>query len=83
MVSGCIGTKNLKDGELLLDRQQIKGNKNVRSDRLSELYQQQPNKKILKVLPISLYTWMYQVGVRKYDSAKIISKKNENRKKVR
>ena len=73
--SGCIGTKNLKDGELLLDHQRIKGNKNVGSDRLSELYQQQPNKKILKVLPISLYTWMYQAGVRKYDSAKIVSKK--------
>ena len=81
LLSGCIGTKNLKDGELLLDRQQIKGNKNVGSDRLAELYQQQPNKKILKVLPISLYTWMYQTGVRKYDSAKIVGKKLKIAKK--
>ena len=75
LISGCIGTKNLKDGELLLDRQHIKGNKIVESGRLAELYQQQPNKKVLKVLPISLYTWMYQTGVRKFDTAKINLKK--------
>ena len=58
-----------------MSRQQIKGNKNIDTDRLTELYQQQPNKRVLKVFPISLYTWMYQTGVRHYDSAKIIDKK--------
>jgi outer membrane protein assembly factor BamA len=75
VLSGCIGTKNLKDGQLLLDRQHIKGNKKVESARLAELYQQQPNKRVLKVVPISLYTWMYQAGLRKFDTAKILKKK--------
>ena len=74
-LSGCIGTRNLEDGQYLLNRQQIKGNKNVESGDLAELYQQQPNRKVLKVLPISLYTWMYQIGKRNYDSAKIQGKK--------
>jgi hypothetical protein len=69
--TGCIGTKNLNEGEQLLSRQRIKGNKNVESESLAEQYQQQPNRKVLKVFPISLYTWMYQTGENKCDSAKI------------
>jgi outer membrane protein assembly factor BamA len=58
-----------------LNRQQIKGNKIVESGDLSELYQQVPNRKVLKVFPISMYTGMYQIGSRNYDPAKIQSKK--------
>ena len=75
--TGCIGTKNLKEGEYLLSRQRIKGNENVESERLAGLYQQQPNRKVLKVFPISLYTWMYQTGANNFDSAKVIQKKNK------
>jgi hypothetical protein len=74
--SGCIGTKNLKPGEYLLSRQQIKGNKNVESARLVELYQQQPNRRVL-IFPVSLYTWMYQTGVRNFDTSKIEKKKRK------
>lgn len=75
ILSGCIGTRNLEDGQYLLNRQQIKGTKNVESDDLAVLYQHRPNKKVLKVFPISLYTWMYQIGSRKFDKAKIQNKK--------
>ena len=75
--TGCIGTKNLKQDEYLLSSQRIKGNKKVESENLAELYQQRPNRKVLKVFPISLYTWMYQTGANKFDSAKIIEKKQK------
>jgi outer membrane protein assembly factor BamA len=75
--AGCIGTKNLKQDEYLLSSQRIKGNKKVESENLAELYQQRPNRKVLKVFPISLYTWMYQTGANKFDSAKIIEKKQK------
>jgi outer membrane protein assembly factor BamA len=58
-----------------LNRQQIKGNKIVESGDLAELYQQVPNRKVLKVFPVSMYTWMYQIGSRKFDTAKIQNKK--------
>lgn len=74
-LSGCIGTRNLEDGQYLLNRQQIKGNKIVESGDLSELYQQVPNRKVLKVFPVSMYTWMYQVGSSSYNPEKIQNKK--------
>ena len=73
--SSCIGTRNLPEGQYLLDRQKLKGAKNLDNEALVELYQQKPNRKVLKVLPISLYTWMYQVGERSFDKEKIDAKK--------
>ena len=64
-----------------MNRQQIKGNKNVESGRLAELYQQRPNRKTLKVFPISIYTWMYQTGYRRYDTTKYLNKKVKISKK--
>ena len=75
--SSCIGTRNLPDGQYLLERQKLKGAKNLDTERLVELYQQKPNRKVLKVLPISLYTWMYQMGERSFDTAKVEQKKHK------
>lgn len=73
--SSCIGTKNIPEGKYLLDRQNIKGAKHISSERLVELYQQKPNRKVLQILPISLYTWMYQIGEKKYDPKKVEQQK--------
>ena len=75
--SSCIGTRNLPDGQYLLERQKLKGAKSLDNEELLELYQQKPNRKVLKVLPISLYTWMYQIGERSFDAEKIEQKKNK------
>ncbi len=79
--SSCIGTRNLPEDKYLLDRQKLKGAKNLDTEELVELYQQKPNRKVLKVLPISLYTWMYQVGERSFDAEKINRKKDKITKK--
>ena len=75
--TGCIGTKSLQEDEYLLNRNKIRGVKEIETEKLEELYQQKPNRKVLKIFPISLYTWMYQVGSKKYDSIKIQKKKEK------
>ncbi len=74
-LGSCIGTKNIPPGKHLLSTQSIKGVKKVDKERLTDLYQQQPNRKVLQIFPISLYTWMYQVGQKKYDPQKIEAQK--------
>ena len=74
LLSSCIGTRELEDGQLLLHNQKVKSPKEIDSQKLEELYQQQDNRKVLKVLPISLYTWLYKVGKKKYDTVKLRQK---------
>ncbi|WMN12759.1 BamA/TamA family outer membrane protein [Marivirga salinae] len=71
--TSCVGTSYLKKDEKLLYKQKIKGNENISSDRLDDLYTQKANKRIL-LLPISPYVAFYEVGKQYYDKEEIEQK---------
>ncbi len=80
LLSSCLGTRYLEPGEQLLYKQKIKGNDEVSKEELEEFYRQQPNKRI-PILPFAPYVWVYHMGLKKYDTAKIRSKITEIDKK--
>jgi hypothetical protein len=69
LLSGCIGTKHLKDNEQLLYRQRIKAPKKIDTDNLKELYAQEANRKFLGA-PIAPLVWVYYQGKSHYDPKK-------------
>jgi hypothetical protein len=69
MLSGCLGTRYLQDGEYLLRRQKITGADQVDKDDLETLYRQKPNKKF-PIIPIAPYVWVYHLGLKYYDEEK-------------
>lgn len=73
-LSGCLGTKYLKDDEYLLYKQKIEGNDQVSSSQLVEFYRQEPNKRML-FFPFSPYIYLYQWGLNNYDKDKIREEK--------
>lgn len=72
--TSCVGTSYLKNDEKLLYKQKIKGNENISSDRLDNLYKQKSNRRIL-LLPISPYVALYETGQDYYDEDRIKAKK--------
>ncbi len=71
-----MGALHLKEGEYLLNKQKIKGNKIISDDELAQNYVQRPNRKIAE-LPFAPYVWIYYFGENFYDSAKILDQKAE------
>jgi len=70
MLWSCSSTRYLKDGEYLLIKQKIKGSKGLDSEDLEVLYRQKPNIRF----PVS-YVWLYQWGLKNYDTSKIQQQK--------
>jgi outer membrane protein insertion porin family len=70
LLSSCLGTKSLKEGEYLLYQQSIEGTENVNAINLSDLLRQKPNPRI-PLLPISIPAWSYHVGSGSFDSSKV------------
>ncbi len=68
MLSGCYGTKYLKDDEKLLYKQKIKGNDHVTRDELAEFYQQKPNRHIIGIW--AMYLWLHETGKKSYNPEK-------------
>ncbi len=68
-----MGVRYLQDDEYLLRRQKIEGNEEIPKDRLEGLYQSKANKKF-PLIPFAPYVWIYNMGERGYDSAKIEAK---------
>lgn len=68
--TSCVGTSYLKKDEKLLYKQKIKGNENISTDRLDDLFTQKANRRIL-LLPISPYVAFYEVGKQYYDKQEI------------
>lgn len=68
-----MGVRYLQDDEYLLRRQQIKDNEKISRDELESLYQSEENKKI-PIINFALYTSIYHLGEKMYDSAKIENK---------
>ena len=75
LMSGCIGIRYLKDDEKLLYKQKIKVSRNIDSYELEELFAQRPNRRF-PFINFSPYVSLYHLGLRKYDSARLINEKN-------
>lgn len=73
LLTGCIGTRHLKENQRLLLFQRINAPKNIDKEELRGLYAQRENRKILGVVAplIEVYYW----GERNYDPEKYIRKK--------
>ncbi len=72
-IPSCVGVKYLQDDEYLLRRQQIEGTEEITNRELEVLYQSKENKKI-PIINFALYTSIYHIGNKYYDSAKIEEK---------
>lgn len=75
-LSGCLGSRYLKDEEHLLYKNKISGNKNVSTEALQNLIQQKPNRRI-PLIPFSPYVYVYHFGVNHYDQEKLLEEKEE------
>ena len=80
LLTGCLGTRYLEQGEYLLFNQKIKGNEITSKENLEEFYKQKPNKKI-PILNFSPYVYFHQWGLKAYDVNKLEKKKEEMRDK--
>ena len=80
ILTGCLGTRYLENGEYLLYNQKIKGNEITSKEKLKELYKQKPNKRI-PILNFSPYIYLYQWGLRSFDVRKLEDKKEKVRDK--
>lgn len=76
LLSGCLGTKHLKENEKLLYRQGIQAPKTIDKDQLKGLYSQEPNRKIFNT-PMAPLVSIYYMGARRYDQEKMIRKKEK------
>ncbi|WP_276373361.1 BamA/TamA family outer membrane protein [Chryseolinea sp. H1M3-3] len=79
-LSGCLGTKYLKENEKLLYRQRTHAPANIDKDALKDLYAQRPNRKLFG-LPLTPAVSIYYFGERRYDQEKFIRKKEAVEKK--
>ncbi|MCU0446482.1 MAG: BamA/TamA family outer membrane protein, partial [Microscillaceae bacterium] len=57
LLSACAVTRKLPDNTYLLTKQEIKGNQNISTERLTGLLRQKPNGKILFIPRITFYAW--------------------------
>lgn len=80
-LSGCLGVRHLKENEKMLYRQGISAPKGISEDDLSNLYAQEPNRKILN-LPIAPLVGIYYLGLKHYDQDKLIKKKEKKLAKI-
>lgn len=79
-LSGCLGTRHLKEGEKLLYTQTIDAPRHINEDEMRNLYTQRANRRILG-LPLAPLVSIYYMGARKYDQEKFIRKRAAYEKK--
>ncbi len=80
LLSGCLGTRYLKENEKLLYHQSIEAPKGFSTEGLSDLYVQKVNHKFLG-LPIYSLVWMYYTGAKRYHQEKFIARRDKLEKK--
>ncbi|HEY3405226.1 MAG TPA: BamA/TamA family outer membrane protein [Ohtaekwangia sp.] len=80
LLSGCVGTKHLKENEKLLYRQSIQAPRHIDKDQLKKLYSQSANRKIFG-LPVSPLVSIYYLGENNYDQEKMVKRKEKAVKK--
>ena len=76
IVSGCAGTKHLKEGEYILYKQSVEPPKGIAKEDMSRKLVDKANRRLL-FLPISIYTWMYYSGLNNYNVEKYEGKKEK------
>jgi len=80
ILSGCLGTKHLKENEKLLYHQSIRAPKHINEEDLRNLYTQRPNRRLMG-LPIATLVSVYYMGAKRYHQEKYIRKKEAVEKK--
>lgn len=80
LLTGCLGTKHLKEGQKRLIQQSIKAPAEINEEDLRNLYAQRPNRRFLG-LPIYHLVAMYYWGEKNYDRNKYIRKKEKVERK--
>ncbi len=74
ILSSCLGTRYLDEGETILKKQVIKTGKAVNSEEIESLKAQKPNTRLL-VFPIAHLAHMYQKGHENFDSLGLVKKR--------
>jgi outer membrane protein insertion porin family len=76
LLTGCLGTKHLKENEKLLYRQSIRAPKHIEKEQLKSLYAQQANRKMGGIMAplVGIYYW----GERHYDRDKMIARRDKS-----
>jgi outer membrane protein assembly factor BamA len=72
--SSCVGPLFYGKDKYLLQKNKVKGNKELKNDELDGLVKQRPNRKILGTKP---YAYAYILGKKSWDSAGIVRKIEE------
>lgn len=78
ILSGCLGTRYLKENEKRLIRQSIQAPREISEEALRTLYLQRPNRQFLG---LPLYVEMYYAGLKRFNKDKFIRKKDKAVKK--
>ena len=74
LLSGCLGTKHLKENQKHLFRQSISAPGEISEEELRALYSQRPNRRFL-FLPFYHLVAIYYAGEKRYDKEKFVQKK--------
>lgn len=80
LLSGCLGTKHLKENQKHLFQQSIKSPPNINEEELRALYSQRPNRRFM-FLPFYHLVAIYYAGEKRYDPEEFIRKKAAVEKK--
>ncbi len=81
MLSGCLGTRHLKEGEKLLVKQQVVNTtRDIDMEDVNQLYVQRKNRR-LPLIPFAPYVSLYYAGLRDYDPEKYQQKINAYQEK--
>lgn len=81
LLSGCLGTKHLKEGQRHLYRQKIKAPRNINQEELRALYSQNTNRRFLFRMPFYHLVAMYYAGEKRYKPEKFLHKIEEVERK--
>ena len=76
LLSGCVGTKQFKEGKYVLYKQKTTAPKAINSEELKKQLTQNKNRRLLG-LPIFYHSAIYNYGLKQFDSAKYENKKNK------
>ncbi|MEX2232749.1 MAG: BamA/TamA family outer membrane protein [Cyclobacteriaceae bacterium] len=82
LLSGCLGTKHLKENQKHLYKQSIKAPQNINEEELRALYAQNPNRTFLSIPGMYYLVAIYYAGEKRYAQEKFIRKKAEAEKRL-
>ena len=81
LLSGCLGTKHLKENQKHLFQQSIKAPPNINEEEMRALYSQRPNRRFM-FLPFYHLVAIYYAGEKRYDPEEFIRQKSGCGEKV-